>query len=158
MDVNELSMVVAVMSFVFTFYYSIVYPKRKKCVAKFCWDGLRDSFCIVIYNTGQKCLILDSLELYYKKSGRKISIGKRENMFSDNNEAKSLMPGNSIVYIPTYGSIYDVLGYYGHFDVDLIENRDEIVHICVADIEGKKFWFRTNFTLGQIDDYICHKC
>ena len=145
---------IAICSFGFTLYYSILYPRKKSCKAKLVWDDLLNEYYIIIWNTGRVAYVPDSIELYYNSEGERVSIGKRESLFNNGEGNKALMPGEAFRHVPVEGSIYDIFAYKGHyFDVDET-NRKETIYIEIKGLYGETYNFKTQMTLEEIDERI----
>ena len=149
---NNPTAIIALISLIFSLYYSIWYPRKKKCKCSLVWDDLLSEFYIVIYNSGQATLIIESVELFYiDRDGIEWSLGKRNNLFNNDKTAQILSKGQAMSHIPTKSSNYDVFGYRGHaFDV-CEDNKDRDIYIRAVDIDDKEFTCKTNFKLGEID-------
>jgi len=150
--IEKSALFIAGCSFVFTLYYSIIYPRKKACEGKLVWDELLNEYYIIIRNTGRAPLIIDSIELYFCGQGKRVSIGKRESLFNNGEMAKVLLAGDAMKHVPVKGSLYDVFAYRGHyFDVD-DSNKNEKIFMELKGLYGESYIYRTDFTLGEIED------
>lgn len=149
---NISAVIIAACSFIFTLYYSIVYPRKKACEAKLVWDELLNEYYIIVWNTGRVPLIVDSIELYYLDQNEKVSIGKRESLFNNSESAKVLLAGDALKHIPVKGSLYDVFAYRGHyFDVDEY-NCNRQIFMEIKGLYGEVYTYKTDFKLFEIEE------
>lgn len=130
----------------------------KKIEANLVWDDLLNTFFIIIRNTGNKSIIIDTVSLIAcnSKGGKKYLLGTRENSWIIKQEKGHINKNEVMIIAPIYDSIYDVFAYQGHaFDVT-DENSSFEVLIEITDIDKKKWKDKTTFTLGEIDEKL--KC
>ncbi|MBQ8319183.1 MAG: hypothetical protein IJX85_12710 [Lachnospiraceae bacterium] len=133
---------------------NIFQPKHKKCRAKLVWDDIKYTFDLVVWNSGEKSIVINYVELFYVSMLKKVSLGVRENFYNVNNESNVIEKGAALTYEPIYGSIYDVFGYKGHaFDADST-NENKKIYIKLVDMEGKRYVSKSGFKLGELDKLI----
>lgn len=128
--------------------------KIKRVEANMVWDDLLNSFFIIIRNTGTRTLVIKTVSLIAKgKLGDEIlELGMRDNTWAIRQDKEFIRENEMMAIKPIYGSLYDVFAYRGHyFGVDE-ENKDFKIKIVVTDIDGKKWKFKTPFTLGEVEE------
>ncbi len=144
----------SVVAIVISLWSSVWSEKIKKVEAFMVWDDLFNTHFIIIKNSGKKSLVIKSVSLYAydKKTKETYGLGTRENTWAIRQDKTYINQGEAIKIAPIYGSIYDVFAYRGHaFDItDKIRNLKVKLKIC--DLDGKTWYFKTAFTLGEIDD------
>ena len=150
--------ILSVVAIIISFWSSVWSETIKKLEAFLVWDDLLSTHFIIIKNSGKRSLIIKSVSLYAydKKTKETYELGTRDNVWTTGQEKAYIGQDEAIKIVPTYGSIYDVFAYDGHiFDVT-DEIKDLKVTLEVSELDGKVWRFKTNFTLGEIDDKI--KC
>ena len=146
--------ILSVVAIVISMWNSFWSQKIKRLEANMIWEDIRCSYFIIIRNIGKKTLVINSVSLsaYDKKSKKNYKLGVRNNAWSIKQEKGYIDANEMIVITPSYGSLYDVFAYKGHyFEVD-DENKNLKVTLSVTDIDGKTWRFDTPFTLGEIDE------
>lgn len=130
----------------------------KNLEANMVWEEVRATFFIIIRNTGKKTLVIKSVSLmaYDKENQEEYELGTRDNAWSIRQEKGYIAENEMMVLSPIYGSIYDVFAYKGHAFSVTKNNEDLMVNIIVTDIDGKRWTFKTSFTLGEIDQKLCY--
>lgn len=144
----------SIVAIVISLWSSMWSEKIKKLEAFMVWDDLFNTHFIIIKNSGKKSLVIKSVSLYAydKKTKTTYELGTRENAWAIRQEKEYINQGEAIKIAPIYGSIYDVFAYNGHaFDITN-EIRNLKVTMKISDLDGKTWCFKTNFTLGEIDD------
>lgn len=145
--------ILSVLAIMISIWNSFIYPKLELCEANMVWDDLNMDFYIFIRNIGKKTLVIKSVSLFaYDDRKNKYELGTRQNAWTINKQKGYIEENEAVLYVPDYGSIYDVFAYRGHyFDVSQ-HNRDWKVRISVTAIDNKKWTCDTSLTLGDIED------
>ena len=146
--------ILSIVAIIISLWSGVWSEKRKKIEAFMVWDDVLSTYFIIITNSGKKSVVINSVSLYaYDKKRKKVyRLGTRENAWASPQNKAYISQGEAIKIVPIYGSIYDIFAYKGHvFDVT-DKMRDLKVTLVITDIDGKKWRFKTKFTLGQIDD------
>lgn len=144
--------VLSVIAVIISLWDSIWSFKAKRLEADLVWDEIYCSFIIIIQNTGNRGLIIDSVSLVAYKGKECYELGTRNNAWAFRQPKPYINKNEAISLFPIYDSVYDVFGYKGHdFEVDEV-NKDFPVYLVVKDIKNKKWKIKTSFTLGEIDE------
>lgn len=150
------SLLISTVAIVLTIWNTIIVKKHKSAEAYLRWDDLSMKFIIIIRNTGFKLLIIDTITLlaYDEKTKKELCLGNLCNVWALNSEQRFIKNDEILIITPDTRSIYDLFAYKGHsFYVDNI-NKNYKVKILITDIDNKKWEFKTNYTLLEIDEKI----
>lgn len=79
-------------------------------------------FVVLIKNDGNVSVIIEKIELYIVVGRKKMLLGEKSCVCDYNGKVIVIEPKKAYSYIPIKGSIYDILGYKGHY-FDVTDNN-----------------------------------
>lgn len=133
---------------------AIFLPRRRKIEARLCININTNTIKMIIKNVGNATVILDSISYYANKFCIETTEFIHEE-FSEINELYIIQAGSAIVI--DIEKVSRLWYYRGHaFDVNS-NNSDWRISFTIHDFKGKKFKFRTKYTLGLLDNFYDRK-
>lgn len=108
-------------------------------------------FVVLIKNDGNVSVIIKKIELYIVVGRKKMLLEEKSCVCDYNGKVIVIEPKKAYSYIPIKGSIYDILGYKGHYFDVTDNNKKKVVFIKATDIQKKTYKSRTVFTLEEVD-------
>jgi hypothetical protein len=149
-------LILSLVAIIISLWSGIWSAQIKKLQAFLVWDEHTRCHHIIVSNSCRRPLVISTISLYAsrRKLKEKYILGVRENAWATTQEDAYIRPGEAINHTPLYGSLFDVFAYKGHvFDVTE-QMRDLPVYIKVTDLDNKTWRFRTNYSLGDLDDAV----
>lgn len=145
-------LVLSTVAIILSLYNSFFSCRRKNIEAKLLWDEVKYRFIVAIRNSGKKTLVINQVKLVAFYNGKEmLELGSKENVWSVNLEKTFIKENEMISFVPTYGSIYDIFAYKGHYFDISNENKNFKVFLVVTDADNHKWQFDTHLTLGDLD-------